>query len=133
MKLSLEKVQELEQELNILSRLSLPFSLKYKIETKLKPDISAAVKLISEKTTELALSHGAIADQMCGWKFELDAGGVVKDLNKFMEYRSALSEYLTKPENEIEINVKFKLSLFSDIKDASYLPVMYLLIEDDTE
>ena len=110
--------------------LDIPFPLKFRMETKLIPELQKAVKLIEEKKKELALANGA-EEAKESWQFALDDNKNPINKEGFANFGKQVSDFLLSEENAVEIDVTFKLSLFSKLEDSSHFPVLCKFIEDD--
>jgi len=137
-KLNLLEINYLEAELfgvptqngkmgGLLSK-DLPFSLKFRLNSKVVPILEKASPLIKEKTVSLAIENGAESISE-GYQFKTDDNGIPLDIEAFNLFQVALNKYLIT--EEIEIDFTFKLSLFEGLKDSLSYPITFKLIEDD--
>jgi len=121
MKITLFECFLFEQEINLLFKMSLPFPLKFRLETKFVPPLTTAGRLIQEKLKSLAVANGA-KDTGNGWEFEKGAEGELLNQAGYEEFLKQNDEFLKAEENSIEIEHTIREELFSGLQTGPGFP-----------
>lgn len=118
----LSECRELSGEVAAIVNTPIPFPLKFRLETKLVPQLKKALVVIDNEIKALALECGAVNDEKVSWKFPVDSADVLIDQKSFEDFQKKANKFLIDEENAFEIDFDVKLVLFSDLHGPAHYP-----------